>query len=1817
MVAHSFFLTKNLITKSNELVPSYTESEREEHTVPQDSFHLNVEGLGIPSEPFGSVDRFAYEGIVAVILLHEKLHRFDPPFSSTSWISSEDTFLIQPPPRSDIGGWGDFRPSDVDSSRSYTDGTVKDDIFSQTLEYVRDAFGVERNREDLVPASIASPQCAWVGLLERRHVIENRTHPFYHPSLFSNIESHYESFASSELSLVNRLLRELGLRTGSLRVARSLPDPRHDSSNSGGTNFSGNILRRNSDKNMEVPSGVVPEDIFHSSLTLRFIGICGLKLPNKHSNLYVKVSLDDSGDDKDAAKSYGLKEKLISSSHIKVPQLRKKSKLENSLTSEGDGSDALDELNSPSTGKPKKKGRRHTVMNMIKHPFSHKDKSSPCEEDVSSTTAVEAVDNGVLLGHDTMRESSPGIDSEEGPQRGYASQTTPTRTQSDGYDSADRACGSVVYGEGGSEAGSTIGGQESHSEVGDNRGNGVFVGDRIEKESGGMRTDSNGRGRHAREGKTRKVSLASKKRHGFGFHDVVHLHPVHADDVLTIKVKIGSSSHTLRGTRTVAQFSVPVYAAISWTSFPAPPVVPFDLSTCVLASGTGHTCEHVLSEAPPLLPPTLALSSRHRPHTQTHTHSHTHSHTHILSDTNIDPSSMQFMSSDDTSSTLRTCSETSSVSASRASSFEMHPVNLIPPPAMDVAQQSLQASSHYIKFDDEISDTCQNRLLRAEHIDEDSTASHPPTLAMQFCLDVGMVGNTNQPPFPFVLVPHAEAHSAFDLLLSHLIDEECRRAGFQDNEPDEGVLILGQTTRWLVSNFARWFGIGQLFVHLRLVDVLLQWLEHVRPSSASFLPLLRRVHEIVQKIDFQAQTFVCPETNVAVHMTIQEAGLAEEIANRLRMLSCHFFTAYPTTLNNIEEELAVEIVTLMLRLDAFVSGTTLAEARGNMADAILGGLRSWLDCQFQVATARCSPPEGFVGALQLHSNDILIMSHVMKAIYRRLLRDTKHFANVFGGHIDLLELTAPVIHEWVLCRLVPRKSPSFVSPSVFALYGRLHYVSALLRRSIPTLDPLPVVSYMSPFVAAWSIETRRGLLASLTRALAREPWESISTDNLHLECAEKVIRSCASTLQLITSTDLFAFRFLTVVVEMHCYVLRNFVKQLWDDCLRSVAAAVEPDRPGVFPQVAKNVTRSFRGHQCESLWPSARAATDGRHVRSGFMAKEGGFPRNWKIRYFVLRNSHLYYYFTEEDVEPRGAIHLDGARVIRVDEATFLPAHRRQSDVGSIPDADTIDDTKERHSPHVPQPLHEEDVVAAVDDVAEDAKSVSMPSRKGVGKYSHCFRLIPRGFARVFYLAADSEEEMLAWMREIQVASIIPQPVALVANSLVFLAASITDIWENLKQPVPGAESGEHAMDASPVISCDRLQVNKAISGLDLSFTLRKELGPSCVVKSTECDSFHEDCAEQYWWSYCATRDCRRSVCTLYRTVLLAASSNFCAVLWSRIRKIVLGGTLEQRTAKRSAQHGVALQDETNDSVPVCFRGSPFATKLNSFLNLAMQELNLDDLNDLQQVAQAVIITLSHRLYYPALYSILVTTWSMLIQRMGRLFYAHSRTVGIHPIPRPNHYAALVTAVYKALFDSFYMDGKAVANLSHTEYPSALLTAVAYYSAGTDEILGLLSNDALRYTSGASVCGLRVVLRGRNLPVPALELLTSTSTYPCNAFDKIRPDATNEIDSSSEPQDPPAKMGDRNFAEGKGACYTPALAEHQRHVPSPAPRRREQQNTGFQGRSFPERPRLTRTSSWHASDRHALVSRAEKRLSRRINMSDINNNDDDDNDDND
>eukprot|EP00128_Syssomonas_multiformis_P000656 Colp12_sorted_trinity150504_noHs@30519 len=53
-------------------------------------------------------------------------------------------------------------------------------------------------------------------------------------------------------------------------------------------------------------------------------------------------------------------------------------------------------------------------------------------------------------------------------------------------------------------------------------------------------------------------------------------------------------------------------------------------------------------------------------------------------------------------------------------------------------------------------------------------------------------------------------------------------------------------------------------------------------------------------------------------------------------------------------------------------------------------------------------------------------------------------------------------------------------------------------------------------------------------------------------------------------------------------------------------------------------------------------------VKSGYLWKRGGtglVPKNWKMRYFVLKSNWLTYYRSEQDPEPLGLVRLDGYRV--------------------------------------------------------------------------------------------------------------------------------------------------------------------------------------------------------------------------------------------------------------------------------------------------------------------------------------------------------------------------------------------------------------------------------------------------------------------------------------------------------------------------------------------------------------------------------------------
>eukprot|EP00824_Muranothrix_gubernata_P018376 TRINITY_DN37381_c0_g1_i1.p1 TRINITY_DN37381_c0_g1~~TRINITY_DN37381_c0_g1_i1.p1 ORF type:complete len:289 (-),score=74.29 TRINITY_DN37381_c0_g1_i1:33-875(-) len=43
----------------------------------------------------------------------------------------------------------------------------------------------------------------------------------------------------------------------------------------------------------------------------------------------------------------------------------------------------------------------------------------------------------------------------------------------------------------------------------------------------------------------------------------------------------------------------------------------------------------------------------------------------------------------------------------------------------------------------------------------------------------------------------------------------------------------------------------------------------------------------------------------------------------------------------------------------------------------------------------------------------------------------------------------------------------------------------------------------------------------------------------------------------------------------------------------------------------------------------------------GYLTKQGGFPPNWKRRWFVLKDNHLFYFATSSDENPKGVIPLE------------------------------------------------------------------------------------------------------------------------------------------------------------------------------------------------------------------------------------------------------------------------------------------------------------------------------------------------------------------------------------------------------------------------------------------------------------------------------------------------------------------------------------------------------------------------------------------------
>lgn len=54
-----------------------------------------------------------------------------------------------------------------------------------------------------------------------------------------------------------------------------------------------------------------------------------------------------------------------------------------------------------------------------------------------------------------------------------------------------------------------------------------------------------------------------------------------------------------------------------------------------------------------------------------------------------------------------------------------------------------------------------------------------------------------------------------------------------------------------------------------------------------------------------------------------------------------------------------------------------------------------------------------------------------------------------------------------------------------------------------------------------------------------------------------------------------------------------------------------------------------------------------RHLKSGWLRKQGGTLRTWQRRWFVLNGDLLFYFAREDDLRPLGSIFLPGNKVIR------------------------------------------------------------------------------------------------------------------------------------------------------------------------------------------------------------------------------------------------------------------------------------------------------------------------------------------------------------------------------------------------------------------------------------------------------------------------------------------------------------------------------------------------------------------------------------------
>ncbi|KAL6061378.1 FYVE, RhoGEF and PH domain-containing protein 6 [Balamuthia mandrillaris] len=108
-------------------------------------------------------------------------------------------------------------------------------------------------------------------------------------------------------------------------------------------------------------------------------------------------------------------------------------------------------------------------------------------------------------------------------------------------------------------------------------------------------------------------------------------------------------------------------------------------------------------------------------------------------------------------------------------------------------------------------------------------------------------------------------------------------------------------------------------------------------------------------------------------------------------------------------------------------------------------------------------------------------------------------------------------------------------------------------------------------------------------------------------------------------------------------------------------AAIEGSNSPELPQEQNNISMINKTVLATLSEIAASECAEG-SIKTGYLSKEGGIVRNYKKRFFVLKDNLLFYYKTDKDTMPRGAIVLDNS-VLRENDANpnsfLLVTYRR------------------------------------------------------------------------------------------------------------------------------------------------------------------------------------------------------------------------------------------------------------------------------------------------------------------------------------------------------------------------------------------------------------------------------------------------------------------------------------------------------------------------------------------------------------------------------